>query len=272
MSTRLRSILVTAVASISFLLLQLLDFNLSAEAGILESLLRSLIISFIVFIGIYWVVNFKIKIDRVLPILTFPALLIFVISFFAELIIFTSLDGAGEIGFLIASAIVLSVFVYVAVLTANILNVSVASKIPLGQAGRAAQYVLVLLASYLGFFILFSVGLIVFIRLPAIFLFTLFLSYSSFWTIELKNKESVLSSLILSFIVLFAATVLVIWPLSVGYVSLMLSMIMYMGLGVGLEIREKITGYVWVEYSLLFIVMIIIALLFASFGINGTLL
>lgn len=272
MTTRNRLLVITTIVALTFVALQLVTIEAIADRPILEYFSRSTILALVILPGFYWAINFNMKIERVVPVLLFPSIIIFTVSFFSELIIFASFAGVGQVPFLILSGIIIWFATYVTVLTANILNVSVITKIPLGQAGKAAQYVLTLFASYFGYTILFSLDIFPVLRLLLIFLFTLFLTYSSFWTIQLSKTQHLLSAMIVSVILLFAALVLSIWPLSVAYVALILSIIVYMTLGVGLEIRERVGFFIWIEYGLLFAIIVLIALLFAQFGINGTLI
>ncbi len=272
MTTRTRSLILSSLLSLVFVGLQLVDLSIITKEQILHYFIRSAVLFIIMLVGFYWTINFNMSRERVLPVLTFPSVIIFIVSFFSELLLFASFKGVGRISFLAASALILWVINYITILTGNILNVSVLTKIPLGQAGKAAQYVLILLSSYLGFSILFSLGVPPFLRLALIFMLTFYLTYSGFWMIQLARSQLINSVLIISFIVLFASTILSLWPLSVAYVALILSIIVYMTLGIGLEIREKIGFFVWIEYGFLFLVILLIAFLFAQFGINGTLI
>ncbi|MBN1915561.1 hypothetical protein JW796_01015 [Candidatus Dojkabacteria bacterium] len=272
MTTRTRSVVITTILSFFFVGLQLISFEFITEEEVLHYFIRSALLSSIMLLGFYWTINFNMNRGRFLSVLTFPSVITFIFSFFSELLLFTSFRGLGRIPFLVVSGLLFWLVSYITILTGNILNVSVLTKIPLGQAGKAAQYVLILIASYLGYSILFSLGISPVIRLGLIFMLTFYLTYSGFWMIQLSKSQLTLSVSIISFTVLFASFVLSIWPLSVAYVALILSVIVYMTLGVGLEIRERIGFFTWIEYSFLFLVILIIAVLFAPFGINGTLL
>src|SRR5690606_6713238 len=110
--------------------------------------------------------------------------------------------------------IILFVFNYIIILTMNILNYSNINQIPLGQAGRAASYVLSLIIQYLGFFLLFSNSFNPILKGVLIFLLSFYFSYSSLWTINIILKNRITVSIAIGLTILLFGIVLSIWPIT----------------------------------------------------------
>jgi hypothetical protein len=64
--------------------------------------------------------------------------------------------------------------------------------------------------------------------------------------------------------------VLSVWPLDSFYLALFMVLVYYMSLGVALEVREIIGRWIWYEYTAIFIVILLLMLTTASWGVNGT--
>ncbi|KXK26599.1 MAG: hypothetical protein TR69_WS6001000605 [candidate division WS6 bacterium OLB20] len=52
--------------------------------------------------------------------------------------------------------------------------------------------------------------------------------------------------------------------------GLVLSLVLYICLGIALEIRDIISRWIWIEYLSLFVLIVLMLILVAEWGINGT--
>ncbi len=276
----MKKILTTRARAIILTIFITLLFAVSAEINFLEILkielpfdfIRLLVLSFVYYLGLFWVLNFRVKGERFITILLFPSLSLFIITLYVELIINSVLDSVDRLFIRFLASVVITVVVYILTLTVNILNVGFIEKIPLSQAGRASHYVLTLIINYLFLSLLFSNSLYIYIKFFLLFVFVYLFTSISLWTIDLRFKHRVLSSLAISISMLIFSLVLSIWPISSEYMSLILSLIYYMTLGLALEVREVLNVKVWFEYTFLYAGIIVILFLIAEWGINGQLL
>lgn len=229
------------------------------------------IIGMFMYLGIIWVLNFNIKGERHITVALFAASCIFIVSLFFEFLILNQ-TKLEQITTSVTSMVIVFVMNYVVILTMNILNYSYMNQIPLGQAGRAASYVLSLLIQYLAFFLLFSNRIEIALRFLFVFSISFYFTYSALWTLGMKLKDRVVSSAVIGAITLIFAIILNIWPISTYILCFVLSLILYVSLGVALEVKEVMGKYIWLEYGLLLAMVFFILSLVSDWGINGHLL
>ncbi|HLD03860.1 MAG TPA: hypothetical protein VJC17_03755 [Candidatus Dojkabacteria bacterium] len=272
LSTRKRITVVTLILTVAFVALQGADFRQILNFNYNFDPIKPLILAMLVYIGTYWIVFFKIKGERYLTVLFFPALAVFAFSLFAEILLVSILPGIGQLSLLVISGLTFLVFTYICLLTVNILNADYLSNIPLGQAARASLFVLTLFVAYIIFFLLFSNDIFIVLRLSLIFLIGLGLVYISLWTIALPKQQRLTVSLLIGLLLTWIGFVLSIWPVEPPYLALGLTMILYICLGIALEIRDIINNWIWIEYSILFFLIILLFLLSAEWGINGNII
>lgn len=273
LNTRQRVIISVTILTLVFLallrtnILQVLrieDFSLD--------LFKPLILFLLTYIFMFWISEFKIKGERFITVLGFPSLGVFVVTLFVELLSSSLFGQLGFITFTVLTCAAFSVFTYVLLLTANILNVAYLEEIPLGQAGRAAYYVLSLVISYLMFLMISSNKVTFIIQIVLIFLVPFFLVTSSLWTIRMKASRRVMIAFAISVLISFFYFALSFWPISEVLISFILSIILYITLGVALEVRDNVSRMIWIEYGVLFIIIFLLLIIISDWGINGTLI
>lgn len=228
--------------------------------GILQSMLTA------------WIVHFNLKGERMFAVLVFPALSLgILVGFLNRLITAVGSEIDRYIGIFILS-IILAAVVYIISANINILNLAAQRPLPLAQAAKAAHYIATMIFSYFGFVLIVSSTIPILLKplLAALMVFSY--SYIALWTIRQEYRAGFLSSISMSLLLGFAYLVLSLWPLASFYMALFLVLMFYMSLGVALEIREMINKWVWYEYTAIFLVMILILLSTASWGVNGTIL
>ncbi|MBD3362125.1 hypothetical protein GF362_00210 [Candidatus Dojkabacteria bacterium] len=271
-STRNRALilstLLTGIYMIFHLQLSILEYLYQYDWGIF---VLPGMISILMFLALFWVLNFSVKGERIITINIFASLSIFIIFLFFEFLYFTQ-TSLEQLTTTILSIILVFVVNYIVILTVNILNYSYIKQIPLGQAGRAASYIISLIVQYFAFFLMFSKDMNVFLRTLLIFLVVLFFAYSLLWNLAISFTKRAFSSLSIAIVVLLFSLVINLWPISTYLISLVLSIILYISLGIALEIREKVSRQVWIEYGVLLVLVFLILIIGSEWGINGPLI
>lgn len=270
--TRGRVLVISTLISLSYLALQEIDFRVLLNLNLNFDPIKPLILALIIYIGAFWALFFKVRGERFITVLMFPAISIFSLSFLAEIIISSIFSSISQFGILIIATVIHWVFAYLTLLTVNILNTAYLNEIPLGQAGRAAQFVLTLIIAYVSYFLLFSNDISILLKVSGIALLSGILVYISLWSINLKIKKRFIASLNIALFLSFVGVILSIWPVPSPYLSLVLTLILYICLGISLEIREIISKWIMIEYVSLFFLVVFMLFLVAEWGINGIIL
>jgi hypothetical protein len=268
-STRVKILIATLAIPFVFLALTAFDINLPIYQDNRDIIVPA-ILAFIEMMLVAWVVNFRLKGERIFTVLVFPALSLAIFVSFLSILVDTTGSSLDRISTLIFSAIVLAIITYILTANINILNLTSIKNIPLGQAGRAAHYVLTLVFSYFSFVLIISLGLPFLLKPLLVFALIFTYTFVSLWTINLAYNYRLLSSLGISLLITMAYMVLGLWPIDSFYYALFMVLVYYMLLGVSLEIREIISKWIWYEYGAIFLTIMLILLATANWGVNGT--
>lgn len=271
-STRRRIIIATSILTVLFLALQRFDFRLILGFELSVDPIKPIILSSIAYLLSLWVLHFKVSGERFVTILLFPAICVFAQILLWEILISGIFSNYGLVGLIVLSAGSFWVITYITLLTVNVLNVSYLREIPLGQAGRAAQFMLTLIIAYISFFLVFSNDIYLVFKEAFILFQTFLLVYIALWTIKMSKKQRIVAAMDISILIAFLAFVLSLWPINSTYIALVLILIFYICLGIALEIREIIDKWIWIEYISIFALIFISLFLMAEWGINGHLL
>lgn len=273
LQTRQKIAFSVVIMTIAYLIIQRIDLvGLFDLEDTRIDFFKPLSIGLISFLLMYWIAEFRISGERFLTILGFPAMGSMVFSLFVELIVNSIFGQLGIIGFIMFTGIIYAIFIYILFLTANILNVAHLEDIPLGQAGRAAYYIINMIIEYLLFLIILSNEVFILFQVLLVFAVVFLIVNSTLWTIKMQTAKRVLISFSISVLLALTTFVLAMWPIDVTFISFVLLIFLYITLGVALELREKVSRMIWVEYSLLFIIILTILLITSNWGINGRLI
>ncbi|HRN86492.1 MAG TPA: hypothetical protein PKU78_03725 [Candidatus Dojkabacteria bacterium] len=271
-NTRSRIMITTSLLTFLFLLVQQYDFRTIWPINLSFDPIKPFILSFVAYVLCYWVLHFKVSGERYVTILLFPAITVFALSLLSEILIAGILSEFGQLGLVLLSAVLFWVFVYITFLTVNVLNVSYIREIPLGQAGRASQFILTMIIAYISFFLVFSNDIFLVFREVFILLETFLLVYITLWTIKISKRQRIIASLNIGVLIALLTFILSLWPINSTYIALVLILVFYVCLGIALEIREFISQFIWVEYVSLLVLIFVMLFLLAEWGINGHLL
>lgn len=279
MSTRFRAVVVTVIASLLYLAFAMRIISLSFIAQVLspnnevvDNLLAATAISITLFVGCLWVLFFKRRGGSYLTNGLYPSVTIFPYALLTISYLNPTFTGLELISAGLASGAVFAVVCYLLLLTANVLNGAVLYNIPLGQAGKAAQFIFSLISSYLLLVFVFGSPFSIVYRLLAIGIFSFFFSFSALWALQVGQKQLWLSSFAITILMSLVVTLLSIWPLSAVLATVVAVIFLYICLNMALEIREKVSYMIWVEYFLLVVLALLILITYSPWGINGTLI
>jgi hypothetical protein len=267
-NTRNRIALISVLVTIIYLILHqpiVLGYVYDFSFG---RLVAPTIVFIVMAIGFSWVVS-NTRQESFFTTGIFPAFNTAIIAVFFELLISES-GEVSQLIYIIYFAIGVFIVGNVSMLTSNVLHVSLQKSIPLGQAGMATSYILSLILQYFAFFVLFSSDINVFLRFIGIFVVVVYYTYFLLWVLEVNYKQLISSTFIISLIVLLFALILSVWALSVEIISLVLSVVLYVLLGVALEEKEKFPRHLWIEYTVLVVASLAILLISSEWGINGS--
>lgn len=225
----------------------------------------------LMFLGSLWLLNFRSGFRKYLAITAYSCLNVSAFAYFFEVLIINQ-TRLGQISVtIIFSALMFAIF-YVHLLTANIINYSHIRDIPLVYAARATAYIVSLLSEYLIFFMVFNSGVDILIKLAILIGVSFFHSYFLLDSIKEIFANKIYSASAISLLVFIVSIVLSIWPVTSEIKSIILTLVMYICVGISLEIKEKIKKSIWIEYIVLIISVIFLLILLSNWGINGHLL
>jgi hypothetical protein len=275
MNTRGRAITATAGAALALIIFRLVVDDILLGLGV-DALIRSGIYIGIVFLiitlGTLWVLFYKIDFKFLVTGVFFPFICFLPFWGVSESLINSLTNVVGETSATLSVNTILALILYILILTVNILNGARLRSVPLGQAAKAAHFIFVLISSYFFFTYIFSSSLPIILSVIATLSFICYLTLSSISNLQLETKEErVILGLITSLIGLVFIFI-AIWPITSIYSALTMTVIFYLLLNVALELRESITKYIWLEYILLFILVAMILLTNAIWGVNGTII
>jgi hypothetical protein len=239
-------------------------------AGKKIDLLKALVLGIVTYFGTYWALFFKIRGERFITVLLFPMLGVFLLSLLGELILASILSGLGQAAITILSTILIVSYLYIVLLTVNILNISFLDNIPLALAARGALFIIGLTNAYLVFFMVFSNDLNIIIRLIIIFITTTMLVNVCLWSVDYSFKSRILAALGIGIVLTLLGFVLSIWPIIPPYLALVMALFFYVFLNISMEVREIIGKWIWIEYLTLFLLIVLFLLLLPEWGINGS--
>ncbi|MBP9758087.1 hypothetical protein KBD45_00190 [Candidatus Dojkabacteria bacterium] len=229
------------------------------------------ILSLIMLVGCVWLLNIRSGLEKFFLITLYSCLNVFAFSLFFEILLINQ-TRIGQISITLVFSLITAIIFYVHSLTANIINYSHIRDIPLVYAARATAYIISLLSEYFIFFIILNSDLNVVLKVTFSVSVAFFHSYFLLDSIKQKFQNKLNSALAISLLIVIFDIMLLMWPISSEIKSIILTLIMYICIGISLEIKERINKSIWIEYIILIISIILLLLFLSSWGINGHLL
>lgn len=279
MSTRFRAIVISTVTAIIFFLAVLGVLNFSSVAAqfggvdhLATNVVSALIISVTLLLGTMWVLFLKGKNYSLIILGLFPSVAIFPYMLLADSIVSSVFNDLGKVSVAIIATGVYWLVCYLLILTANVLNGSILFNIPLGQAGKASQFIFSLISSYFLIAFLFGAAFPIPVRVIVVAIFVFYFSFASIFALQVSWRQVLGSSTAITLVMLVVTILLSIWPISSVYATLAAVVLLYIMLNVALEMREKIGNAIWIEYSVLVLLVVIILFTNAQWGINGSII
>ena len=222
------------------------------------------------YIGLAWAFRFDLNRDGWLKVLPQPAIFVFGTMLFQEIFFFQQFERVYEavifgILLVIYGGVLTAVF-----LTANVLNVSTVKKIPLLQAAQTSSYLISLFSVYVVSFSIITSGLELYFVAPILFatyVLVIFMHLSHF---DLGEKTVRMYALGIAWCALGVVLGLLLWPLEALFVSLIPTVLVYIGIGVVMhKARKTLTSRVYVEYVFVALFILLIVLTRAKWGIGS---
>lgn len=274
-SSRARITIVSILTAVLYAIFFNINFNdllhISTQSGV--DFFKALALGVFLYIGTAWALFFRIKGERFITVLLFPALGTMALSLLAELIVVNLITGSvDQIAVVGVSTLIVGFYTYICLLTVNLLNAKYLENIPLAQAARAALFIIALIDAYLIFFMAYSNDLFIFLRVAVVAITSGLLMYIALWTIELRLRYRLNVTFAVALVLAFISGILSMWPLQAPYLALILSLFFYIFMNIALEMREIIGKWIWVEYLILFGLVVVLLITFSEWGINGALL
>lgn len=270
MSLRSKALILTIAYTLAFGILQLVEIPITGIED--NSVLAALLLASFFLVGLYWVLDFRIKGIRYVTVLGYASFIVFVFSLFLELIVFQDTERISEKTLSVLILILFGTAIHFLILTMNILNVSYISKIPLAQAAKASNFLYTLFGSYFSFLLVLRSGAHEVIKISILTLTVLLLTLNIMW-FKKESRRQLIGETSAVVLLMFTLSLLFsIWPLSAEVLAMFFTVIFYILLNLGLEERETTSLLMRIEYILLFLVAAILLLVYTSWGINGTFL
>ncbi len=231
-------------------------------------IIRSLIFGFLVFLLTAWVLFYKFSRKNILNIVLIPTLTLIPYLLLSittiETINTLSNKFIGSMGL----SLMFIVVGYISFLTTNILNASLTIKLPLEQAAKATHFILSLLSTYLVLIYAFGSYQNIIFRIIVLIPFVYVYTYAGLTINKNSYKVASIKSMGITLTVLLSAFVASVWPVEVAYSILMIAVVYYILLNLALEVRTRYTNALWVEYSSLLILVVLLFFTTSTWGIN----
>jgi len=270
MTLRTKAIILSVVFIGAFVVLSFVD--ITKVFSINQEITKSIAVSLLFAVGLYWVLGFNFKGIRYITIIGYSAFIVFILSLFFQLIVFQNTQRISAQTFSVFILIVFGLITYFLILTINILNISYISRIPLAQAAKASNFLYTLFTSYFSFLLLLRTGVDEIVKILLFTLVILLLTLNLFWFKKEARRQLIgeTLSVVLFMSILFA--VLMMWPLPVEVSSMFFTIVFYILLGLGLEDRETTSVLMRIEYAVILLVALFFLLKLSVWGINGPIL
>lgn len=147
------------------------------SGDIVRTIITALIYFLITVIGLIWAFNFQVKFKS-LPYLVLPALFVTSEYLFVQLFFIQKFSRIYEGILLLILVGIVFVGIYVSFLMSNVFNVSLYKNIPLVNVARTTSYIITTFTLFFLLFALLALQLPIYILLPSVFLFSIFLTHT----------------------------------------------------------------------------------------------
>ncbi|MEI6887052.1 MAG: hypothetical protein WCK31_02330 [bacterium] len=271
-STRIKTIIATIVTTLAFVIFEfgIVSLESTGLTDLGRRVVVSLIIAVVLYLGIMWVVSFKLNLTRLLIIPLFPSLFMFLFSLFVGLSFYQGIFGVTAFSLSVITTIIIVILSYSLILNANILDIaSYNETLPLARAAKTAQYIFSLICNFLFFTIIYNVNISNILRTTLTLFFMFYLSFQLLWVMSLSSKVNIKLTLPIGLVLFVITLAFNLWPISSEFIALLLTTCFYVIFGVALEVSPKFSKEVIFEYTFITLLVIFFCLLVTDWGING---
>jgi hypothetical protein len=249
------------------------EFNAFSETEYNQRIVifATIVIAVLTFVLTQWILFFKLKGRGFLTIGFYPSVSLAPFLLLASSLYFSINSSVNKSIYIALVAIGISILSYLIFLTTNILNISLRQSIPLEQAARASQFIISLISSYIIFIYSLSSNYGLGIKLAIIVPFIFYFTYAGIWILKnISNKQVLDRTIVITLVMVFAIVIILVWPINVIYSILAASVIYYILLNIALDYRTKLNLNYWIEYIVLIVLVSILLITTATWGINGS--
>ncbi len=267
-STRTRAVISSVALTIIFAVYHQYFYFISSPHDSLPIFYFPLLYSIIGVCFLSWVVGFRFFMKQFVSVCGYYCVTIFIATLFFDLAI-TVQTAVAKVTTLSLAVLIVFVVNYLIILMMNIVHYSYFHPIPLGQAARTASYIICLIALYFAAITISSAGLGFFARSLLLFSLTGFYSFALLDPIFEENYKVSIYSLANALCIFLFSFVLSFWPITSEVFAIIMSLLFYISLGITIEMKEKMSNYIWMEYIALMISIVLTLFFVANWGING---
>jgi|GEM_PF-5588642 len=226
-------------------------------------------IAFLIYIGVFWVVNFEVNTLGFITALLPPALLVFFSSYVAQSGF--ELFAPGTRLYLLLTLPIFFFSTYFSMITANIINTWTFKRVALAQVAATVFLFLSIFIFYLAAFSFVQFGI-----LPLTIFGSVgvggYLVFVNMWLAGASVSDSLKLSAFMAVAVLFFGLALFFWPVPVEVYAAAMTSIFFVGTGIATHSRKKTLDLlVWVEYVLIIVLLVAFMIATARWGIGGRL-
>lgn len=233
----------------------------------------TIFLAILIFVLTQWILFFKLRGRSLLTVGLYPSVSIAPFILLGSSLYFSINSTFNQAIYVAAFAIGMMIFSYIIFLTTNILNISLRQSIPLEQAARASQFIISLISSYIIFIYSLSSSYGLGVKLAIIVPFIFYFTYSGIWILrDISSRQVLIRTVVITLTMVLAIMIVLIWPINVIYTILAASVIYYILLNVALDYRTKLNLNYWIEYIVLIILVSVLLVTTANWGINGTII
>lgn len=259
MTKRQKYVLTSLILAFGFFLIQFVEFSYRYFA------ISALTISSLLLSG--WALRDGLGKNATLLTLVLPTLFTIGVGLFYFLLQTT---GMHAILTRIPVLIIYALGIYALLLTSNIYTVATIRTIQLLRAAHAVGFLLTLVSAFLLFDTVFSMRLSYWLNSLVMFIVSYALFLQGFWSIKLEEQLSddvKYMSTIFALVLAEIALALSFWPISVPVASLVLTTVVYVGIGLGqAKLQQRLFSKTIREYALVVVAVFVTMFLTAKWG------
>ncbi len=231
----------------------------------------TIILLLVSYISSLWIINFKISLLGMLSYISFIFIYIFSFNFFIfNVFVYIAKPGLLFYLMIIFLVVIFLIFLYSSFLNLSIIDASYIENVPLAQFSYTSNYVISLFVSYLFFIFVLANRVGFAFSILVMFVGMFVLSAQFMWNLIYASRDIVGYSLIVAFIMSTFYLVALFIPQSFFITALFLTVITFIYDGIIIHYKKShLSQRIFLEYTIIFIIVFILFILLPGWGIAG---